>query len=184
MNIEQQLEQELQARGLTAPRITPDDIDALLQKSQVGFWQPEGTTLTICVEDGQTRYRRAGDRHRLARGHETIDPESRLLHLAHEAWNRLAELELMLRERPAQATSPAGRHTGAPDAAPEQAATEENRAAGKPTGDTSDQRWRVDFRRRSDGVPSFMLVLAGSAREAALRFNEMQGVLEEVHRAK
>lgn len=46
---DQQLEQELQARGLTAPRITPDDIDALLQKSQVGFWQPEGTTLTICV---------------------------------------------------------------------------------------------------------------------------------------
>jgi hypothetical protein len=83
-----------------------------------------------------------------------------------------------------EATSPAGRHTGAPDAAPEQAATEENRAAGKPAGDTSDRRWRVDFRRRSDGAPSFMLVLAGSAREAALRFNEMQGVLEEVHRAE
>lgn len=49
MNAEQQLEQELQARGLTAPRITPADIDALLQKAQVGFWQPEGTTLTICV---------------------------------------------------------------------------------------------------------------------------------------
>lgn len=49
MNTEQQLEQELQARGLTAPRITPADIDALLQKAQVGFWHPEGTTLTICV---------------------------------------------------------------------------------------------------------------------------------------
>ena len=49
MSTDQQLEQELQARGLTAPRITPADIDALLQKSQVGFWQPEGTTLTICV---------------------------------------------------------------------------------------------------------------------------------------
>lgn len=46
---EQQLEQELQARGLTAPRITPAHIDQLLQKAQVGFWQPEGTTLTICV---------------------------------------------------------------------------------------------------------------------------------------
>lgn len=146
------------------------------KKYSPGGWQH--------VEDGQTRYRRAGDRHRLARGHEPYDLESGLLHLAHEVWNRLAELELMLRERPAQATSPAGRHTGASDAAPEQEATEENRAAGKPAGDTSDQRWRVDFRRRSDGVPSFMLVLAGSAREAALRFNEMQGVLEEVHRAK
>ena len=98
------------------------------RKYSPGGWQH--------VEDGQTRYRRAGDRHRLARGHETVDPESRLLHLAHEAWNRLAELELMLRERPAQATSPVGRHTGAPDAAPEQAATEEIRAAGKPAGDT------------------------------------------------
>lgn len=49
MNIEQHLEQELQARGLTAPRITPDHIDQLLEKAQVGFWQPEGTTLTICV---------------------------------------------------------------------------------------------------------------------------------------
>lgn len=49
MNTEQQLEQELQARGLTGPRITPDHIDQLLQKAQVGFWQPEGTTLTICV---------------------------------------------------------------------------------------------------------------------------------------
>lgn len=46
---DQQLEQELQARGLTAPRITPDHIDQLLSKAQVGFWQPEGTTLTICV---------------------------------------------------------------------------------------------------------------------------------------
>ena len=98
------------------------------------------------VDDGQTRYRRAGDRHRLARGHEPYDLESGLLHLAHEAWNRLAELELMLRADavdraipdldPGSSTSPAGRHTGAPDAAPEQAATEENRAAGKPAGDT------------------------------------------------
>ena len=49
MHPEQQLEQELQARGLTAPRITPDHIDQLLSKAQVGFWQPDGTTLTICV---------------------------------------------------------------------------------------------------------------------------------------
>lgn len=94
------------------------------RKYSPGGWQH--------VEDGQTRYRRAGDR------------DSGLLHLAHEAWNRLAELELMLRadaeesdtpaRDPGSSTSPAGRHTGAPDAAPEQAATE-NRAAGKPAGD-------------------------------------------------
>lgn len=107
------------------------------KKYSPGGWQH--------VEDGQTRYRRAGDRHRLARGHEPYDLESGLLHLAHEVWNRLAELELMLRADavdraipdldPGSATSPAGRHTGAPDAAPEQVATE-NRAAGKPAGDT------------------------------------------------
>ncbi|QOD81905.1 dATP/dGTP diphosphohydrolase domain-containing protein [Chromobacterium haemolyticum] len=51
------------------------------------------------VPDGIGRYRNAGDRHRLARGVEPIDPDSKLLHLAHEAWNRLAELELFLREK-------------------------------------------------------------------------------------
>lgn len=48
------------------------------------------------VPDGITRYRNAGDRHRLARGIDACDADSTLLHLAHEAWNRLAELELYL----------------------------------------------------------------------------------------
>ena len=52
----------------------------------------------IAVPNGIVRYRRAGDRHRLYRSKSPIDPESHLLHLAHEAWNRLAELELTLRE--------------------------------------------------------------------------------------
>lgn len=49
------------------------------------------------VPDGEKRYRAAGDRHRLKRNREAIDPDSGLGHLAHEAWNRLAELELALR---------------------------------------------------------------------------------------
>ena len=49
------------------------------------------------VPDARTRYRAAGDRHRLIRQTEQLDTESNLLHLAHEAWNRLAELELLLR---------------------------------------------------------------------------------------
>ena len=48
------------------------------------------------VPNGIQRYRAAGDRHRLRRGYESHDPESGLLHLAHEAWGRLAELELTL----------------------------------------------------------------------------------------
>lgn len=49
------------------------------------------------VPDGIKRYRAAGDRHRLTRKFQPLDPESNLMHLAHEAWNRLAELELALR---------------------------------------------------------------------------------------
>lgn len=51
------------------------------------------------VPDGVQRYRDAKARHELAiaRGEET-DPDSGLLHAAHEAWNALATLELMLQE--------------------------------------------------------------------------------------
>lgn len=50
------------------------------------------------VEDGAHRYADAQQRHALyqAMGQE-FDEESGLLHLAHEAWNALARLELRLR---------------------------------------------------------------------------------------
>jgi hypothetical protein len=49
------------------------------------------------VPDGQQRYANAAVRHYLDRkAGETIDPESGLLHKAHEAWNHLAELQFML----------------------------------------------------------------------------------------
>lgn len=51
------------------------------------------------VPNGQERYADAGYRHILKRAMgEVTDPESRLLHLAHEAWNAMAELDLALRE--------------------------------------------------------------------------------------
>lgn len=51
------------------------------------------------VPEGILRYRNANYRHRNAfyRG-ETHCPDSKKHHLAHAAWNALAELELMLRE--------------------------------------------------------------------------------------
>lgn len=49
------------------------------------------------VPNGVMRYRAAGDRHRLRRCTEDLDPDTGVTHLAHEAWNRLAELELLLR---------------------------------------------------------------------------------------
>ncbi|OVE48550.1 dATP/dGTP diphosphohydrolase domain-containing protein [Chromobacterium violaceum] len=58
------------------------------------------------VPDGQPRYRSAGDRHRLFRAIESHCPDSKLLHLAHEAWNRLAELELQLRASEKQVEQP------------------------------------------------------------------------------
>lgn len=52
------------------------------------------------VPEGIRRYRNAASRHRndFYQG-ETYDPESGYHHLAHECWNRLAELELLLRMR-------------------------------------------------------------------------------------
>ena len=52
------------------------------------------------VPDGQARYDDAQMRHWLE-SHigEDVDPDSDLDHLAHEAWNALARLELKLREQ-------------------------------------------------------------------------------------
>lgn len=50
------------------------------------------------VADGYTRYRSAQLRHLLKSNYEDNDPDSGLLHDAHEAWNALAKLELRLRE--------------------------------------------------------------------------------------
>ena len=54
----------------------------------------------IYVTNGFSRYSDAGLRHYLRRMMgETYDEESKLLHLAHEAWNALAVLELYLRKQ-------------------------------------------------------------------------------------
>ena len=54
----------------------------------------------VTVPEGIKRYGNAGIRHRLARlGGEDNDKDTKLLHAAHEAWNALAVLELILKER-------------------------------------------------------------------------------------
>lgn len=51
----------------------------------------------VSVPNGETRYANAGYRHVLKRAMgEQVDPDSELDHLAHEAWNALAKLELAL----------------------------------------------------------------------------------------
>jgi hypothetical protein len=52
------------------------------------------------VDDGFARYKNAQHRHGLyAAAGEEVDPDSQLLHLAHEAWNAVATLELYLRSK-------------------------------------------------------------------------------------
>ena len=44
---EQQIEQEINDKGLNAPRIKPEDIDAMIDSEQYHIF--EGTTLTVCA---------------------------------------------------------------------------------------------------------------------------------------
>lgn len=44
---EQHIEQEIQAKGLTAPRLTPADIDATIKR--VEYYHVAGTTTTVCM---------------------------------------------------------------------------------------------------------------------------------------
>lgn len=65
------------------------------RKYSMGGWQH--------VENGFARYEDAQFRHFLKRNMgETVDPDSKLDHLKHEAWNALAKLELYLRDKEAK----------------------------------------------------------------------------------
>lgn len=44
---EQALEQEIQAKGLNAPRLTPDHVDASIK--YVEYWRVPNTTSTVCA---------------------------------------------------------------------------------------------------------------------------------------
>jgi len=60
------------------------------------------------VPNGEQRYYDAMWRHILYERHESLDPDSGLLHAAHTAWNALARLELLLRADRHDDTQPAG----------------------------------------------------------------------------
>lgn len=61
------------------------------------------------VPDGYNRYSDALVRHLTYEGKgEVLDPDSGLLHASHAAWNALARLELLLKERERQPTSTIG----------------------------------------------------------------------------
>lgn len=76
---------------------------ALLAVGEVGTYGAQKYTDNgwLYVRDGINRYKGAEYRHMLAENQESYDEESKLLHAAHGAWNALARLELIIREREA-----------------------------------------------------------------------------------
>jgi len=98
---------------LDAGKVEPELIQrgfarALLAVAEVGTYGATKYTRDGWqdVPDGVRRYTNAMYRHLSAehRGEE-CDPDSGLLHAAHAAWNALARLELMLREKEAEVRS-------------------------------------------------------------------------------
>lgn len=49
MTDENQIEQTIQDKGLTAPRVTPRDVDNEIAKGKVVFTRIEGTNITHCA---------------------------------------------------------------------------------------------------------------------------------------
>ena len=86
--------------GKTIAGVLADFSLALLAVAEVGTFGAEKYTRGgwQSVPEGITRYTDAKWRHLLAARHEPVDRETGILHAAHEAWNALAVLELMLRE--------------------------------------------------------------------------------------
>lgn len=75
---------------------------ALREVAKVGTFGANKYTRNgwISVPDGFYRYENAQQRHAASRHMgEVNDPDSNLLHLAHEAWNALAKLDLYLRDQ-------------------------------------------------------------------------------------
>lgn len=74
---------------------------ALLEVAKVGTFGAKKYTRGgwQTVPDGATRYGDALWRHMLYEQQEPKDPDSGLHHAAHAAWNALAKLELMLRQK-------------------------------------------------------------------------------------
>jgi hypothetical protein len=91
---------KLDAGKMLPSLVLGDFAKALTEVVQVGTmgankYTPHGW---LSVPNGLERYGEAQLRHWLLRTTgETHDPESKLLHRAHEAWNVLAQLELLLR---------------------------------------------------------------------------------------
>lgn len=98
---------------LDSGKLLADDVlrmfaRALWAVCEVGTFGAKKYTLGgwLEVPNGFQRYSNAQMRHRLKEWiGEVSDPDSQLKHLAHEAWNALARLELYLREAESKPSS-------------------------------------------------------------------------------
>lgn len=93
---EQQTEQQIQAKGLTAPRITPEHIDGLVVAED--FHRFPGTTVTVCALTLRNGYVVIG--HSAAASPENFDAELGRDIARAEARNHIWALEgYLLREK-------------------------------------------------------------------------------------
>ena len=93
---ETKLEQEIQAKGLTAPRITPDELDAKIVDEK--YYVFEGTTVTVCALVLQNGFVVVGES--AAASPENFDEEIGRKIARDNARNKIWALEgYLLRER-------------------------------------------------------------------------------------
>lgn len=82
-------ERDILSAGLTAPRVTPDQVDALFQRVEFVTSVPEGTTSTFChaylvAKDGKSKFS-------LATGHSAcVSPENFKAQIGHDIANSKA----------------------------------------------------------------------------------------------
>lgn len=78
----------------------PRAIEAVASISKFGYEKYGTWGGWLGVDDGMNRYMDAKCRHMIdeAKGEERAS-DSKLLHAAHEAWNAMAKLELLIREQ-------------------------------------------------------------------------------------
>ncbi len=93
---EREIEQDVQARGLTAPRITPDGIDAKITAEHYHHF--EGTTMTVCCLVLANGFAVTGQS--AAASPENFDPEIGRKVARADARDKIWQLEgYLLRER-------------------------------------------------------------------------------------
>lgn len=93
---EQAVEQEIQAKGLNAPRLKPEDIDAAIVSEQYHVFA--GTTLTVCVLTLRNGFTVTGES--AAASADNFDKEIGERIARENARNKIWQLEgYLLRER-------------------------------------------------------------------------------------